>query len=254
MPNDDKEPIEPLGTPGSTPPITEQDLLTETERIKIRLEEQFRLEIRSQLEEKGRKPSKLWTFLNSSFGLWLLSAIIVTWAGSIYAHWQAGRADREKALQAQNVENARNKELVERLDLEIAYRFSEFQINLVYLVNDWGGKGTHYPFRPGKGEKDVKRAIDSLLQPPQKEYQPLYPEFSNLSTLALIAELRRHVPPQEKRDLDQVIADLSGIYVFLEVRKIRTDDVYAVGKAVFNSMLLPRWSAGNFYFSDCPFC
>lgn len=182
-----------------------------------------------------------------------MSAILVTWSGAAYTQWQARRADREKVLQGQNAENARNKELAERMDLEIAHRFSEFQINLTYLVSNWGGKGTHYSFRQGKGEKDVRRAIDGLLQPAQNGYPALFPEFSNLSTLALVAELRRHVPAQEKGDIDQVIADLSGIYIFLDVRKVRTDDVHAVGNAVF-ALLLPRWRAGNFYFSDCPFC
>jgi hypothetical protein len=56
-------------------------MLTYAEHLKIRLEEQFRLEVRKQLEEKKSNPSRFWTFFNSSFGLWMMSAILVTWVG-----------------------------------------------------------------------------------------------------------------------------------------------------------------------------
>jgi len=251
---DDKAPTHPHENQDSTPAAGNEKGLADAERLKIRLEEQFRIEIRKQLEEKKSNQPRLWAFINSSFGLWLMSAILVTWAGTIYTQWQSRRADSEKSLAAQTADFARNKELVERLDLEISHRFSEFQIDLVYLVNDWGGKSTRYTFRSGKSEKDVRKAIDSLLQPPQNDAPILYPEFSKMGTLALITELRRHVPAKEQEDLDHVTADLSGIYVFLDVKKIKTDDVYAVGNAVFKTMVLPRWRAGQFYFSDCPFC
>ena len=259
MPTEDNDPKPPVAV-GNQCPFTDED------KSRIRLEEQFRLEIRRQFEEGSRHPSQLWTFLNSTFGLWLMSAILVTWAGTIYTQSQNKRAEVEKRQEAEKAEAQRNKELVERLDLEIAYRFSQFQIHLDSLVTHPSGvagtpKGKtltlrqpYFPFRPGKGEKDVREAIDSLSQPAQRNYPALYQEFSNLSTLALMAELRRHVPSPERGQLDQVIADLSGVYIFLDVRKARTNDVYAVGNAIFDGLLLPRWKEGRFYYSDCPFC
>jgi len=259
MPTDDKNQM-PSTDNGN------QNLLNDEEKLKITIEEQFRLEIRKQLEVKSQTPSRAWTFLNSTFGLWIMSTILVTWAGTIYTQTQNKRAEAEKRQAAENTELLRNRELVERLDLEIGYRFSQFEIRLDSLVNDFGGGAATYrfhgkrpsktflPFRPGKSERDVLEAIDGLSQPTRKSYPALYQEFANLSTLALIAELRRHTPPSERGELDQVIADLSGIYIFLDVQKAKTTDAFAVGNAVFDGIWLPRWKAGRFYFSDCPFC
>jgi hypothetical protein len=259
IPTDDKDAMQP--TDNAT-----QNLLSAEDKLKITLEEQFRLEIRKQLEGKSHTSSRAWTFLNSTFGLWLMSAILVTWAGTIYTQSQNKRSEAEMRREAEKAEALRNKELVERLDLEIGYRFSRFEIRLYSLVNNsrseagralFYGKApskTFLPFRSGKSESDVEEAIDSLSQPARKSYPALYQEFSNLSTLALIAELRRHVPSSEQGELDQVIADMSGIYIFLDVQKVKTTDAFAVGSAVFDRMWLRRWRAGRFYFSDCPFC
>ena len=196
----------------------------------------------------------MWAFLNSSFGLWLLSAILLTWAGTLYTQSQNHRAEEQKKQDAQTAELVKNQKLVERLDLEIGYRFSQSQVHLASLVRDWGGKEKHFPFRDGRGEMDVRDILDGLSQPADKKSPALYQEFSNLSTIALIAELRRHVSVKEKAELDRVLADLSGIYIFLDVRKVPISDVRAVGGALFNGLTLPRWRAARFYFSDCPFC
>jgi hypothetical protein len=157
---------------------------------------------------------------------------------------------RQRALEDQ----LRKKELVERLDLEIGYRWSHFQIQLNDLANFEKGQRGFLPLRQGKGEKDLKDAIDGLSQPAKDKFPPLYEEFSNVSTLALIAELRRYVPAKERDELDKVLADLSGIYIFLDVKKVKLTNVYQVGEAIFNGLTLPRWRESRFYFSDCPFC
>jgi hypothetical protein len=229
-------------------------MLTDEERQRIQLEEQYRLEVCKQLEQEKPKPSRSWTFLNSTFTLWLLSAVVITWAGTLYTQSQNRRIEAQKAQDAAKSEAAKNKELVERLDLEIGYRLSQVQINLVSLVTDWGTKKTRFTFRPGMSEKEVREIIDSLSQPSSKKFPPLYQEFSSFSTLALIAELRRHVPPEQKAELDQVLADLSGVYVYLDVHEIQVSDVHGVGTALYNGFTIGRWRAGMFYFADCPFC
>jgi hypothetical protein len=228
-------------------------MLTEEERQRIRLEEQYRLEIRKQIEQEKPKSSRLWTFLNSTFGLWLLSAVVITWAGTLYTQSVSRRIEAQKVQDTAKAEIAKNKDLVERLDLEIGYRLSQVQIHLVSLVTDWG-KTKHLTFRADKGKKDVREVIDSLSQPSDKKFPPLYQEFSSLSTLALIAELRRHVPLEQKDELDEVLANLSGVYIFLDVRKVRLADVYGVGNALDKGLMLGRWRAAKFYFSECPFC
>jgi len=58
--------------------------LTELEKAKIEIEEGYRFEFRRRIEEKPEKkslPKTIWEALNSSFGLWLLSATFVTGIG-----------------------------------------------------------------------------------------------------------------------------------------------------------------------------
>lgn len=229
-------------------------MLSEPEKDMIRLEELYRIEIRKQLEEKSQKKSRVWMFLNSSLGLWLLSAIVITWAGTLYTQSQNRQADTLRKQEVEREALSKNSELIDRLDLEIGYRFSQFQIQLANLVDTDDYDRRPLPFRPGLGEKEVKEAIDSLSQPPKGTLPPLYGEFSNMSTLALIAELRRHVPSTEKEELDQVIADLSGINILLGVKKAQLSDLYGIATIVFTDLTLERWKKGHFYFSDCPFC
>src|SRR5262249_42880588 len=168
---------------------------------------------------------------------------------------QQRESDRLRDIHQRNLEDQlRKKELIERLDLEIGYRWSHFFIQLNDLVDPTNGGPQFLPFRPGKGEKDLKEAIDSLSQPAKDKFSPLYEEFSNISTLALIAELRRYVPANDRDELDKVLADLSGIYTFLDVKKAKLTDIYMVGEAVFNGLVRPRWRQSRFYFTDCPFC
>ena len=87
----------------------------------------------------------------------------------------------------------------------------------------------------------MRDILDSFSQPADRKSPALYQEFSNLSTIALIAELRRHVSGKEEEELYRVLADLSGIYIFLDVRKVPISDVRAVGGALFDGFTLPRW-------------
>ena len=87
-------------------------------------------------------------------GLWLLSAIFLTGAGALYTQYQNTRAQRIK-----------ERDLVNRLDLEIGYRFSQIQIQLYSLVND---KDPKFPFLPNKGENDVRNILNSLSAAPKE--------------------------------------------------------------------------------------
>lgn len=223
--------------------MDEELALNDVERAKIELEERYRSEFRNRLDGAPKKkslPNTIWVFLNSSLGLWLLSAIFITGVGALYTQYQNTRTEKIKT-----------KESIERLDLEIGYRFSQIQIQLFSLVNS---KEPNFPFLPNKGEENVRSILGSLSQPPKGELIPLYQEFSSLSTIALIAELRRHVPENERGEIDQVLAHLSGIYIHLDVAKAKLSDVKSVADLIFRDLMLPRWKDSQFYFTDCPFC
>lgn len=58
-------------------------------------------------------PNRLWTFVNTSFGLWLMSAIFIYGTGASFAWWHE-RAEKRTEARAR----------AERLDLEISYRLT----------------------------------------------------------------------------------------------------------------------------------
>jgi len=74
-------------------------MLTPEEKDKINAEEIFRSETRKHYESRNK--SKLWTFLNSGFGLWFLSSIVlgfVVWAYQRYTQYEIQRKYNEQLL------------------------------------------------------------------------------------------------------------------------------------------------------------
>src|SRR5215470_15604536 len=91
------------------------DELSTGDRTRILLEERYRHEVVQQLdaEKKDNGRKRFVQFLNSAFGLWLLSVVLVTGLGSAYTTWKDYRE-----------QNRLRTAKVEQLDLEIAYRIS----------------------------------------------------------------------------------------------------------------------------------
>jgi hypothetical protein len=92
--------------------------LTEAQRASIRAEEIFRSQVRQELDAKADEAkggaSRLWTALNSSFVLWLLSSVVLSGLAACYTGWQ----NRHAKIKA-------NRELIEKLDTEISNRIYE---------------------------------------------------------------------------------------------------------------------------------
>ena len=85
-------------------------MLTDDEMSLIRAEELFRLEVRRELEAAKPRPTgaqKLWSWLNSAFGLWLLSSVVLTGLTTAYAHY------REASEQAHKKEEMQRSLLIE---------------------------------------------------------------------------------------------------------------------------------------------
>ncbi len=157
-------------------------MLTESDKEKIRLEEQYRLEIRNQLQVSTAKQSvrsKLWALLNSSFILWLLSAIVITGAGALYTNYQNSRSEKLK-----------NEDLVNKLDWEIGYRYSQILIRL-YDLTDKKPQGP--ALAKDRNVEDVRKVLELLNQQPSVTFASLYLEFSNVGLPALISEQERHL-------------------------------------------------------------
>ena len=218
-------------------------MLDESERTKIRLEEEYRYEVRNKLQETpNKKVSTLWIFLNSSFGLWLLSAICITGLGGLYTQWQNAKTEQFKKSELDHAEQLKTQQTIERLDSEIGYRLSQIQVRLNTLAHS----------SPNSRKDGVIEVLNSVSQPPGKSYFAAYPEYSDYSLIALVAELRRYVVGEGRDALDRILADLTGIYVLMEVEKVDLENIFRVA-AVINKKFISRsrWFDTGYYFMDC---
>jgi hypothetical protein len=220
------------------------DSLPGADKHRIWLEEQYRFAARVQFEQSKPEKSKASSFLNSSFGLWLLSAIFISAAGSVYTEYQNREKTRAQNRENERVEETRRKELGERLDLEISHRLGLAMARLAAIE------------QATKGQRQVKRTSNHTVEhalapfslPASDRSPPLFPEFKAYSGLALIAELRRHVSKGEQVRLKKVLANLSGLLARLESQP---DRPAIIGTKLLSIMKSPRWDNG-FHYTDCP--
>ena len=132
-------------------------------------EEKLRLQVREELErsKKSDYGSKAWTFLNSSFGLFLLTSIFVTGLGSLFTRWTERVKEREARTQEEK-----------RLLAEFDFRLNELEtrIDQIGAASDADDKGmlTVYIWRAARGTPD---------------FQPAVPEFKNVHWADLIIQL-----------------------------------------------------------------
>jgi hypothetical protein len=148
----------------------------------INLRRYDRRTTRDQTRQSGWR-HQIWTFANSSLGLWFLSSVVLGTAVYFYQTWQDEKHQQEITAQK-----------VERLNLEIAGRVSQFgtwaRVNLV-RSDDRG-----YQFQVGTDETKIKKAIEYLADIPQfcKDTNTLcihemFSEFRKRNLISLYAEL-----------------------------------------------------------------
>jgi hypothetical protein len=191
---------------------------------------------------------RLWPLINSSFGLWFLSSVVLGGLGFLYTQNQNSQSAALKKLELTQAEAARNKAFIAKLDLEIGYRLSITISQLEEL--DEKVQRCASAASPTNPCESVERHLDALSNSRTRP-QTLFPEFSSHSVLALVAELKRVVPVGEQRALEGVIYDMSGIYTMLDVEKASLDRPATVAGALLKKLVLPRWQQG-FYYLDCP--
>ncbi len=207
--------------------------LTDAEIERIRLEEKCRFVIREELaEHSSSSASRAWKFLNSAFTLWLLSAVVVSAGGTIYAKWSEARAAERRRIAT-----------CEALDLEIGYRFSHALLSLyrVQLTYDEGlGSNDKSPAEVLLEQKrGTIEAVHRLYYAPADSFPPLYPEYAKFGLPALVTELRRNQHDPAARD--ELTAVLRNITVD------STDETIELPTAnwterIISKYVLPRWT------------
>jgi hypothetical protein len=213
-------------------------MLTEEQKEHIKLEEFYRREIQAALFNipKGFKESLI-TFLNSAFGLWLLSAVILAGGVKLYKNQQEASEHTKMANQ-----------VLERLDLEISYRYARFLVGL-YALSDHTDSAR---LSPKYTADDVRKVALNLKSSGNPNGEYFYPEYSKFGLLGLLAEEKRVLSQLNKKDelFDKVIRDLTGLEVFYEVNKADFGSVRSVAIIVEQRLLLKKWKDNDFYFFD----
>lgn len=135
---------------------------------------------------------KVWMFLNSSFGLWVLSSVVLAWITKAYSTRQAAKA-----------ESLKRAESAKRLDTEIAYRVAMAldgnRINEARLETS--------PTTPqGIYQVAYNYLENFFIRGPENNRDfSVFPEFRERTFRALILELMTLVEAQEVPDLKEAL-------------------------------------------------
>jgi hypothetical protein len=222
-------------------------MLTDKEKDHIRQEEIYRHEVQQALTEKKPKEKSggsLWAFLNSAFGLWLLSTLavsMITWGFS--------------KLQEDRANELANRDAFQHLNTEIGARIHQLSV----LAKDLGKNAT--PDAEGKYNVHVDVPIYDMWAylgrpPSDTQIGPIinvYPEYKDLTTLQLFYELEAVSPDDQKAEIIQAQTALQGLYDTVSmymnasgstVSEAELQSLEAEVNEVFFSDRLPeRWSS-----------
>jgi hypothetical protein len=141
---------------------------------RIKNEEAIRAKVQSEFAQR-QKSSRLWAFLNSALGIWVLSAIVVGTLSWAYAQWQGLR---------------QRAEMVHKLDIEMDARLS----NVEYSIISHTPPIDKMPYYP----------VQLLLLPPGPQ-NAIQPEFANRNLKSLLYELKAELPIEERYELSDIL-------------------------------------------------
>ena len=238
-----------------------EPLLSEEQISRIKSEERIRAELRAAIlpdTPKGNgRLSKVWSFLNSTFGIWFLTAVFVTGLGSLASMWyekereaerkhEAQLAEEAKKREVKALEESRRKEIYERITLEISYRYSATLAELRAASERFGSSKNR------KARAAIVSALRPLARPASNTNPPLFNEYETYSSFALIAELRRHSGVGEANMLTGILARTSAL--IYEVSLERNGCILSaksVAALLIETMRHPKWNNG-FAYTDCP--
>jgi len=194
----------------------------------------------TQNGEKAPKSlgEQVWSLLNSNFGLWVLSSIVLAWITKAYSVRQAHKA-----------ESLKRTETAKQLDTEIAYRLAMslagLRINEVRIASEpttaRGIYVTAYNY--------LENFFLSIEGPYKGRDFSVFPEYRERTFRALILELRTAVDADDGPDLREA---LDAYEELSELGDVAPEDSApqacreAIAKArdLLEKMALrPRWSS-----------
>jgi len=151
-------------------------MLAEPDKERIRAEEVFRQEVARSLKVPLSRVQKLFTFLNSSLGLWLLSAVFLSGFSAAYSHW---RDHREAQIQRER--------MTEKLLIEIDHRNTAID----GIIDQKSVTFTQHNFAKGAltGVNEVTGKLGEV-----RDFYPVFPEYEHRTLYALVTELAGYEP------------------------------------------------------------
>lgn len=184
--------------------------LTEETKDRIRLEEQYRIELRGEQEKAAREKKKPFSFIDffgTALGIAVLTSIMVPALGGLYSHIQ----------QKANQRAATNKQVI-RLSSEFDWRLAEIEYhrNRIPKVPDpdkWGSAAY------------IWYAI--VARP---EFAPTEPSFKGVHLAGIVSQLRSLGYPDPNGIAFKTIKDMEsgGAAVHLEGQPQNADHTYDV--------------------------
>lgn len=207
-------------------------MLPDDVKHRIRAEEIYREEVRAKLRDPSTAGTRAWAFLNSSFGMWVLTTVLVGLATWGFTAW------RDSVTRA-----SERSTVVRRLDTEIATRLDRFVIRMSHLHS----------------ARQFGDALEALDRPDDNLYaSSAYPEYARRSLLSLARELREYVSEKEAPEVDRVLrnslrlARIGAGTVDARVDSvagrlpINQRDLAEVKRLVGDSLRIKRWTYATF--------
>ena len=204
--------------------------------------------------------SRMWIFLNSSFGLWLLSAVFVSGAGKIYTDHQnriretqqkeeirqrQEQQEKETARLEQKTADSRKTQLI----LEFSFRVSSTIIRL---------QEAHLEKNKSNLQRLRTQALAPLSDSTAAPYS-LFPEFHNRSGLSVLAEFFALMRGGEGENLTNAVKGLSGVITDpLIADPVDPDYFKKIAGVILEELQSLKTFDTGFRFNDCtkenPFC
>lgn len=168
-------------------------MLSEEEKVKIKEEEIFRIEVKNSLENPPKK-NKASTLINSAFGIWFLSTIVIGLFTFFFNEYNINQKESKE----------RNTK-IKQLDLEIESRISQFWVHLYPVVNH---EDTTLPLKQGVSFDTVKVFWEVFKNSPSsnpKLAYSIFKDYESRTTISLMVELSRLL--KDKYQIETEFAD-----------------------------------------------
>ncbi len=176
-------------------------MLTDDEKRRIQAEEAYRQEVRNS-SELGQAESKLWTFLNSNFGMLLISSFFLSGISFVYTAYTSSQ-DATAQQQA----------AIFKLTHELNHRICFLQLPA---------------FQPGKGMLQAAYAAASGAEPDTATaFEPLFEEYRGMSMDELFFNLSQVADDELSADLENLSHISEDVEYRLGEIKLKHDSTWA---------------------------